>query len=211
MPVSTASMTSPIVCVIDDDAVLRGGLTNLLKSANLKVAEFSSPQTFVEAWQPTDCGCLLLDICFPETSGLDFQAQLKKAGIVTPIILMTGHADVPSSVRGLKAGAVDFLVKPIDDVQLLGAVSLAIGKDIARCEAEAAMADITERYASLTVREKEVLNLVVAGQLNKQIAFSLGLSEITVKVHRGTMMRKMNVRSVAGLVRAAEMLRFNRN
>ncbi|MGO4287843.1 response regulator transcription factor [Bosea sp. TAB14] len=197
----------PVVRVIDDDAALRGALANLLRSAAFDVAEFPSPQHFIEAWRPSDCGCLLLDIQFPGMNGLDFQARFREVGIAMPIILMTGHADVPSSIRGLKSGAIDFLVKPFDDADLVEAVTTALQKDAKRSVSDAAVADVTEKYASLTSREKEVLALVVEGLMNKQIAFELSLSEITVKVHRGTMMRKMKVRTVADLVRASEILK----
>lgn len=196
----------PKIHVIDDDLPLREGLANLLRSYDFSVATFGSPQAFIAAWDTQDCGCLLLDIRFPGANGLDFQKQFQNAGIRMPVILMTAHADVPSSVRGMKAGAIDFLIKPFDDDDLIGAVTVALDRDAARYEKEFLLSGFTSRYASLTSREKEVLALVVTGLMNKQVAGELGLSEITVKVHRGTMMRKMGVRTLPDLVRAFEAL-----
>jgi FixJ family two-component response regulator len=202
----TAAMPSPVVHVIDDDTALRDGLCNLLRSADIAAVGFASPQAFLDAWSPEACGCLLLDIRFPDINGLDFQAEFEAIGIQMPVILMTGHADVPSSVRGMKAGALDFLVKPFEDEELFGSVRAALERDSARFAAEATLRDLSERFGSLTAREREVMALVCKGLMNKQVAGDLNLSEITVKVHRGTMMRKMRVRTLADLVRCASAL-----
>lgn len=196
----------PVVHIIDDDVALGEGLANLLRSADFEVALFHSPTEFINAFEPSSCGCLLLDIRFPEGSGLDFQDLFLSEGIAVPVILMTGHADVPSSVRGMKAGAVDFLTKPFEDEELLGAVAIALERDAVRREREMSTSAVSEQYATLTSREREVMALVVTGLMNKQVAGELNLSEITVKVHRGTMMRKMKVRTLADLVRASEVL-----
>lgn len=197
---------TPVAHIIDDDAGVRDALSNLIRSAGHNAKAFSSPGEFVEAWRPTHQGCVLLDIWFPHESGLDFQEQLRQLEMTMPVILITGKADVPTSVRGMKAGAVDFLTKPFDDQVLLDAIQTAFLRDQARVSGEAKLLLLSEKYASLTSREKEVLALVAKGLMNKQIAAALSLSEITVKVHRGTMMRKMNVRTVADLVRISEML-----
>ncbi|TPG52041.1 response regulator transcription factor [Sphingomonas glacialis] len=202
----TTAVTTPIVHVIDDDDALRDGLCNLLQSADIAAAGFASPQEFLDAWVPEACGCLLLDIRFPGGNGLDLQAELEQIGILMPVVLMTGEPDVTSSIRGLKAGAVDFLVKPFEDEQLFESVRAALERDRARYEAETEMRDLNERYASLTSREREVMTLVCKGLMNKQVAGHLNLSEITVKVHRGTMMRKMGVRTLPDLVRSASAL-----
>jgi FixJ family two-component response regulator len=197
----------PVVHVVDDDDAVRDGLANLLRSADLEVATYASPELFMSRWRPTHRGCLVLDIRFPNTCGLEFQAQFCAAMMALPIILITGHADVPSSVRGMKAGAVDYLAKPFEDEALLDAVRVAFARDAARHRHDQELLDIVMRYETLTVREKEVMALVASGLMNKQAAGELGLSEITVKVHRGSMMRKMNMRTLADLVRAAEALK----
>jgi FixJ family two-component response regulator len=202
--------SGPKVHVIDDDDGLRAGLANLLQSSGVEVATFPSPRAFLDALQPSDRGCLLLDIHFPETNGLDFQTELLAAECAMPVIIMTGHADVASSIRGMKSGAADFLVKPFDDADLLAAVAVALEREELLWLARATIRDATDRYASLTSRERQVFALVTAGLMNKQVAFDLGLSEITVKTHRGTMMRKMNVRTLADLVRTAETLKLRR-
>ena len=199
--------SGPTVHIVDDDGDVRQGLANLLRSFDFGVRSFASPGSFIDAFQPGDAGCLLLDIHFPGANGLDFQAECLASGIDIPVIFMTGHADVPSSVRGMKAGAVDFLTKPVDERALLAAVETALRRDAAYRLDQTAKDRARAGHATLTHREKEVLALVVAGLMNKQIAGKLGLSEITVKVHRGTMMRKMNVRTLADLVRSSEALR----
>lgn len=198
---------TPTAYVIDDDAALLSGIDNLLRAAGIATRIFTSPQAFRAAWRPSHCGCIILDIRFPEISGLDVQGELRESGIFMPVILMTGHADVPSSVRGMKAGAVDFLTKPFDEEDLLEAVTTAFDRDRERCAAEAGRSSLLRRYGELTAREKEVLALVTTGLMNKQVAGVLNLSEITVKVHRGTMMKKMGLRTLAELVKASELLK----
>lgn len=197
---------SPVVHIIDDDVALGEALANLLRSLGFEVSLFTSPQAFLDEWQPEDCGCLLLDLRFPGGSGLDYLANFAEAGVGMPVILMTGHADVTTSVRGMKAGAVDYLVKPFDDDELIQALEIALERDASKRQREADLSDVASRYASLTSREKQVMALVVTGLMNKQVAGELNLSEITVKVHRGTMMRKMGLRTLADLVRADEAL-----
>lgn len=197
---------SPVVHIIDDDVPLGAALANLLRSLGFAVALFTTPEAFLEAWQPEHCGCLLLDLRFPSGSGLDHLADFGEAGVGMPVILMTGHADVTTSVRGMKAGAVDYLVKPFDDDELIRALDIALERDAAKRQRESDLSDVVARYESLTSREKQVMALVVSGLMNKQVAGKLNLSEITVKVHRGTMMRKMGLRTLADLVRADEAL-----
>ena len=175
---------------------------------------FSSAQEFLHAKRPDAPGCLVLDVRLPGMSGLTFQQELAKAGIALPVIFITGHGDVPMTVRAMKAGAVEFLTKPFDDQELLDAIHAAIERDRAKRRDAAAVADLQARYRALTEREREIMALVVAGRVNKQIAGELGVSEVTVKVHRGQVMRKMRARSLAELVRMADRLglpRFRRN
>jgi FixJ family two-component response regulator len=197
----------PKVHVIDDDGAFRQSLENLLSSADVAVESYASPKSFIDQWTSDAAGCVLLDIRFPGMNGLDFLDLYRDAQIGMPVILMTGHADVPSSVRGLKGGAVDYLMKPFDEDALLAAVRSALERDARRCAERDGLADLVDRYRSLTMREKEVLALVSLGLMNKQIANRVELSEITVKVHRGTMMKKLGMRTVADLVRAYEVLK----
>jgi len=201
-------MTDPgaIVFVVDDDPSIRDSLQSLLRSVGLEVRAFGSPQEFLAARPPDAPGCLVLDVRLPGRSGLDFQRELAAAGIHLPIIFITGHGDIPMSVRAMKAGAVEFLTKPFRDQDLLDAIQLAIERDRARRTDSAAAAVLKERFASLTAREREVMALVVTGRLNKQIAADLAVSEITIKVHRGQVMHKMQARSLAELVRMADRL-----
>jgi FixJ family two-component response regulator len=199
------------VFVIDDDQALRGALANLLRSAGHEVATFSSPKDFLEHLRPSDRGCLLLDIHFPHENGLEFQTRFLLAEAVMPVIIMTGHADVASSIRGMKSGATDFLIKPFDDTELLSAVSLALAREEKLWKSRATISDARERYAQLTARERQVFALVTAGLMNKQVAADLGLSEITVKTHRGTLMRKMSTRTLPDLVRAAAILEIGQS
>ena len=194
------------VLVVDDDASMRCALENLISSVGLDVLLFSSPQEFLQAKRPDTPGCLVLDVRMPGMSGLAFQQELAKMGIELPIIFITGHADVPTTVRAMKAGAVEFLTKPFHDQELLDAIHGAIDRDRARRK-EAALADeLRLRYGQLTEREREVMKLVVAGRANKQIAADLDVSEVTVKVHRGQVMRKMRARSLPELTRMADRL-----
>lgn len=200
--------TAPVVHVIDDDHSIRGALDSLFRSVGWQVRAFGSAQEFLDARRPDMAGCMVLDVRLPGLSGLDFQSQLAALGITLPVILMTGHGDIPMSVRGMKAGAVDFLPKPFRDQDMLDAVAAAMEKDReARAEREA-VSELSNRYQSLSAREQEVMGLVVTGLMNKQIAFELGLSEITVKIHRGAAMKKMQAKTFADLVKMAERLRL---
>jgi FixJ family two-component response regulator len=195
-----------MVYVIDDDLSLREALSSLFRSVGLQVKLFGSAAELLERKLPDVPSCLVLDIRLPGVSGLDFQAQLARSGIRMPVIFMTGHGDIPMSVRAMKAGAVDFLTKPFRDQDILDAVFSALETDRKQLESDQGIADLSAHYQSLTAREKEVMAYVTKGLMNKQIAGELGLSEITVKIHRGHVMRKMGVRSLADLVRAAEKL-----
>ncbi len=196
----------PAVFVIDDDPSMRRSLDTLLRSVALDVHLFSSTQEFMHAKRPEAPGCLVLDVRLPGMSGLTFQQELAKAGIALPIIFISGHGDVPMTVRAMKAGASEFLTKPFDDQVLLDAINAAIERDRARRRDAASLADLKAHYRELTEREREVMQLVVTGRANKQIAAELGLGLVTVKVHRGQVMRKMQARSVAELVRMADRL-----
>jgi FixJ family two-component response regulator len=208
---STAESAAPIVFVVDDDPSVRGALSRLFRSVGLQVELFGSAAEFLQRKPPGGTSCLVLDIRLPGVSGLDFQGQLLKANIRTPIIFMTGHGDIPMSVRAMKAGAVDFLAKPFRDQDMLDAVAAAIERDQQARQAEDAASALRATYDLLTVREREVMLLVTSGLLNKQVATELGLSEITVKIHRGQAMRKMKAKSLADLVRMAESLGLHQN
>ena len=200
------STDQPIVFVVDDDASMRQALARLLQSVQLRVEVFASPQEFLQSERPNVPSCLVLDVRLPGLSGLDFQAELARADVRIPIVFITGHGDIPMSVRAMKAGAVDFLAKPFRDQDLLDAVTAAIQRDQKRREHENAMTDLRAHFSSLTPREREIMALVASGLMSKQIAAEVGLSEITVKVHRSHLMKKMGARSVADLVRMAEAL-----
>ena len=202
----TVAKPAPVVFVVDDDPGVREALSSLFRSVDLQVELFGSAADFLQHKRPEGASCLVLDIRLPGVSGLDFQAQLLKANIHTPIIFMTGHGDIPMSVRAMKAGAVDFLAKPFRDQDMLDAVAAALQRDREAREAEDSTAALRATYELLTAREREVMALVTAGLMNKQAAAQLGLSEITVKIHRGHAMKKMNARSLADLVRMAESL-----
>ena len=199
---------SPTVFVVDDDAAVLKGLSRLLRSAGLAVATFPSPREFLDSHDPNTPGCLVLDVAMPELNGLELQQTLLASGHELAIIFLTGHGDIPMSVKAIKHGAVDFLTKPVSDDDLLQAVRDAIEKDRLQRQARAEVADIQQRLATLTPREREVLEHVISGQLNKQIAADLGTVEKTVKVHRARVMQKMKVQSVAELVRLAERAGF---
>jgi FixJ family two-component response regulator len=203
---SVGGTDQPIVFVVDDDASMRQALARLLQSVQLRVEVFASPQEFLQSERPNVPSCLVLDVRLPGLSGLDFQAELAKADVRIPIVFITGHGDIPMSVRAMKAGAVDFLAKPFRDQDLLDAVTAAIQRDQKRREHENAMTDLRAHFSSLTPREREIMALVASGLMSKQIAAEVGLSEITVKVHRSHLMKKMGARSVADLVRMAEAL-----
>jgi len=204
--VSGAADAKAVVFVVDDDASMRRSLDTLLRSVGLEVLLFPSAQEFMGTQRPDAPGCIVLDVRLPGISGLAFQQELAKAGIPLPVIFITGHGDVPMTVRAMKAGAVEFLTKPFDDQALLDAVNAAIERERARRREAAGVAGLQQRYRTLTERERQVMKLVVAGQANKQIAAELELSLVTVKVHRGQVMRKMQAQSVAELVRMADRL-----
>jgi FixJ family two-component response regulator len=194
------------VFIVDDDASVREALGNLMRSVGLHAQLFASAQEFLKTPQPDSAACLILDVRMPGLGGLDCQRQLAEAGFHVPIVFMTGHGDIPMSVRAIKAGAVDFLTKPFRDQDLLDAVQQALDRDRMRRAVEQTITDLRERFRTLTPRQREVMVWVVAGRLNKQIAAELGTSEVTVKVHRGHVMRKMQADSVADLVRMAGTL-----
>jgi len=196
--------------VVDDDADLRAALKNLFRSVGLKALLFGSARELLQAKFPDAPSCIVLDIRLPGVSGLDFQNQLAKLDIHLPIVFMTGHGDIPMSVRAMKAGAVDFLAKPFRDQDMLDAVGLAIERDRERRATERANETLRQRYQALTPREAEVMRHVTSGLLNKQIAGEMLLAEITVKIHRGNAMRKMAATSLADLVRMAESLGLSR-
>jgi FixJ family two-component response regulator len=205
-----AIAAEPIVFVIDDDLAMRMTLSSLFRSMGLRVELFGSAQEFSQIKMPDVASCLVLDIRLPGVSGLDFQAKLAEADIRIPIIFMTGHGDIPMSVKAMKAGAVDFLTKPFRDQDILDAVIRAIERDKSRRDSEKGVSELRTLFESLTSREREVMTLVVAGLMNKQIGAKLGVTEITVKVHRGHMMRKMKARSVIDLVAMADKLGIRR-
>ena len=202
----TDRSASPIVFIVDDDESLRESLSSLLRSVGLRVQVFGSPLEFLNSHRPDVAGCLVLDVRLPGLSGLDFQNELAKANVQIPIIFITGHGDIPMSVRAMKAGAVEFLTKPIREQDLVDAVQVALQRDEIRRESEAELSGVRAKFDSLTPREREVLVLVTSGLMNKQIAADLGISEIMVKVHRGNVMRKMSAASLADLVVMAQDL-----
>ena len=193
------------VFVIDDDAGVRKALARLLRASGWEARAFASPREFLAEHDPAEPGCLVLDVALPQQNGLDFERELAASGAGRPVVFITGQGDVPTSVKAMKAGAVDFLTKPFGESELLAAVRIAMERDSAAREARAEQRKIADRLAKLTLRERQVLEHVVAGQLNKHIAASLGTVEKTVKVHRGRIMRKMGAASLVELVRMADL------
>jgi FixJ family two-component response regulator len=203
---AAAKLEGPVVYVVDDDPSIREALVDLFASARILAEGFETAQGLLDSADLGRPGCIVLDVRLPGLNGLDFQAQLERNGNRMPIIFVTGYGDIPMTVRAMKAGAVDFLAKPFRDQDILDAVSVAFEKDRAARQESAASMAVSELAGTLTPREREVMAAVVKGLMNKQIAYDLGISEITVKLHRGNVMRKMQVRSVAELVRKAELL-----
>jgi FixJ family two-component response regulator len=198
---------SAVVHIIDDDESLRRALDRTFRSIGLETRTYETAREFVDSNRPDLPGCIVLDVRLPGVNGLDLQAQLADLGIRLPVVLITGYGDIPMTVRAMKAGAVDFLPKPFRDQDMLDAVAAAIDRDRRRRAAEDGSADIKARFATLSPREQQVMMLVTAGKLNKQVAGDLGLSEVTVKIHRGAAMRKMGARTLADLVRMADALK----
>jgi FixJ family two-component response regulator len=200
------SEEQPVVFVIDDDASVRDAIADLLRSVGLGVESFRSTQDFLQSKRPDAPGCIVLDVRLPGPSGLEFQRTLNKSNIHLPVIFISGHGDIPMSVRAMKSGAIEFLTKPLPEQELLDAIQTGIERDRARRQEAKVVAELQKRFESLTPREREVLALVVTGRRNKQIAAQAKLSEMTVKVHRSQIMRKMRAKSLIDLVRMADAL-----
>ena len=205
-----AAANAPTVFVVDDDASIREAVKSLLRSVDLEVETFGSAAEFLRARLPDAPSCLVLDVRLPGVSGLDFKGELAKSGIHIPIIFVTGHGDIPMTVKAMKAGAVEFLTKPFRDQDMLDAIQVALERDRKRREQDGRISELRTLFESLTTREQEVIGLVTSGLMNKQIAAEMGVSVITVKVHRGNVMRKMGARSLTDLVRMADALGIRR-
>jgi len=202
----TTTREQPVVFIIDDDASVRRGLEDLLRSVDLEVESFGSAQEFLARKRPDAPGCIVLDVRLPGASGLEFQRVLAESNIHLPVIFISGHGDIPMSVRAIKSGAIEFLTKPLKEQELLDAVHVGIERDRVRRQEAKLVAELRERFNSLTSREQEVLAFVITGQVNKRIAYELKLSEMTVKAHRSQVMHKMGARSLVDLVRMADRL-----
>jgi RNA polymerase sigma factor (sigma-70 family) len=206
---AAARTDQPVVFIIDDDASVRDALEDLLRSVGLGVASFASTQEFLQSKRSDVPGCIVLDVRLPGPSGLEFQRTLMKSNVLLPVIFISGHGDISMSVQAIKAGAIDFLTKPLHEQKLLDAIQAGIERDRARRTEEKDVAQLQERITSLTPREREVLVIVITGRPNKQIAAQLNLSEMTVKIHRSQMMRKMRAKSLVELVRMADLLKIS--
>jgi FixJ family two-component response regulator len=199
-----------IVHVVDDDASIRGALESLFETVGLETKSYAAAQDFLAGSLPDRPGCVIIDVRLPDMNGLEFQAKLSQIGVRLPVVIMTGYGDIPMSVRAMKRGALDFLSKPFRDQDMLDAVMAAIERDRQRRMVDNDVLEIQQRFGTLSPREQQVMLLVTAGKMNKQVAGDLGISEITVKIHRGAAMRKMNSRTLADLVRMAELIKLKR-
>jgi len=204
------SAAQPVVFVIDDDASMRGAISSLIRSVGLRAEVFASVSEFLVHKRSSATSCLILDVRLPGVSGLEFQSELAKANAQIPIIFITGHGDIPMTVKAMKAGAVEFLTKPFRDQDLLDAIQVALERARVREEKERGVVELRKKFETLTAREQEVMGWIAGGLLNKQVAAEIGVTEITVKVHRGNVMRKMAAKSFADLVRMAELLGVRR-
>ena len=202
------SENQPVVIIIDDDPDIRDALKDLLETVDLPTLLFATASEFLASKRPQGPCCIVVDVRLPGLSGLDFQQELARENIPIPVIFITGHGDIPMSVRAMKAGAVEFLTKPLRDQDLLDAIQAALRRDRARLENERKVADLRTRHESLTARERQVMALLVAGRVNKQIAAEIGISEVTVRLHRGQIMRKMRASSLADLIRIADKIKL---